>query len=1039
MAKKIALELNIGGVKQSVSSITELETAIRKAKEQLAGVEIGSQKFKDLQGEIRKAQNFAEDLNESIKPQDLEKRVGAYAKVGSAIVSSFAAAQTALSLFGAESEDVGRAATKAQQILTLALTAREVAEGAVAIKTVAANIATIASARAATAATVATRTLWATLAANPLTAIIAAIGLLVTAVIAFTSASEEQKSVTEEVNKALSQESIQYQTQIDLLKQVNGLKSVQLQEIEKLKKAFPGFNALLDKNNILTKQGEEFLKAKAIIQDNLAKIQAAQNKIQEETNNLTAEDAELRLTASLNIETLKGAIENYQFQINEQNKAIAQTNSLLDRQAKSEELAKQRKEDLRKKTEELRKAFLDGRNATVDLSDAIDKFNKSSERYLEIQELLSGTIPSSGTLEQIENFKKYRKELLDTLRPLEKFREESNKAFTLPTKSFEVLFQTVRDQFEGVKSANLGFKETIDGYNKTYSDFLKNNENLSQGQKDVVANLTQAYIKFENFLRETPGLEKFIQNQKTVSTEFQKGLGITKALTGAEQMLFLFGELGLAYGKLTTDFDKDKKLIEIAFDPIEARKNAERYLNEVRQGLFIPIGEQLILSTLEAKRFAQSLTQQGTPAFQKLEGEITKLNTALVEFTTSGSLPKDSIITLEQINQTVNKQVELYKNLGLSIVSYEEQVLSTANKIESAFQGINNSLDETSKAQGVLFKQNIDFIARQLFGVRTKAQKDEDELREKLKKDRVGLGNFYFKLVSDERTKEAALRIKTEEDLLDAYVEFKKLEVDATREAEKDKQDLIKQTFSDINTGISIFSDTLSQISQLSAQSIQNQLEFLEKSTQAQLDNVVGNTETAEKKRQEIREKYDEQRKQLEKQQTLSSLRFSLVQAVANAAQAITSIFAQLGGTPLAFIQSAIVAGLTTAEVAIINEQINMAQMFRKGGLVKAQGGMLLSGPTHEQGGIPLAQMGVIAEGQEAIINRNSLVNYRDLLSTINQAGGGRPLVVNSFDDTRIVEAIAEQRQKPLRAYVLQSEITNQQALSKRLDDLSKI
>jgi len=113
--------------------------------------------------------------------------------------------------------------------------------------------------------------------------------------------------------------------------------------------------------------------------------------------------------------------------------------------------------------------------------------------------------------------------------------------------------------------------------------------------------------------------------------------------------------------------------------------------------------------------------------------------------------------------------------------------------------------------------------------------------------------------------------------------------------------------------------------------------------------------------------------------------------------------------------------------------------MFRKGGLVKAQGGMLLSGPTHEQGGIPLAQMGVIAEGQEAIINRNSLVNYRDLLSTINQAGGGRPLVVNSFDDTRIVEAIAEQRQKPLRAYVLQSEITNQQALSKRLDDLSKI
>ena len=111
---------------------------------------------------------------------------------------------------------------------------------------------------------------------------------------------------------------------------------------------------------------------------------------------------------------------------------------------------------------------------------------------------------------------------------------------------------------------------------------------------------------------------------------------------------------------------------------------------------------------------------------------------------------------------------------------------------------------------------------------------------------------------------------------------------------------------------------------------------------------------------------------------------------------------------------------------------------MRRGGLLRAQGGMLLQGPSHENGGIMLAQMGVVAEGNEAIINRQSTMNFRDLLSTVNQSGGGRPLVVNNFDDSRIVEALAKQQQKPIRAYVLGSEITNEQMIAKRLDDLSK-
>ena len=108
--------------------------------------------------------------------------------------------------------------------------------------------------------------------------------------------------------------------------------------------------------------------------------------------------------------------------------------------------------------------------------------------------------------------------------------------------------------------------------------------------------------------------------------------------------------------------------------------------------------------------------------------------------------------------------------------------------------------------------------------------------------------------------------------------------------------------------------------------------------------------------------------------------------------------------------------------------------------MIRSMGmGGLLEGPSHEQGGIRLAQTGVIAEGGEAVINRVSSVQYRDLLSNINMAGGGVPLVNAGFDDSRLLEALAKQRSEPIRAYVQEQEITNKQAISRRLNQLSSL
>jgi len=99
-------------------------------------------------------------------------------------------------------------------------------------------------------------------------------------------------------------------------------------------------------------------------------------------------------------------------------------------------------------------------------------------------------------------------------------------------------------------------------------------------------------------------------------------------------------------------------------------------------------------------------------------------------------------------------------------------------------------------------------------------------------------------------------------------------------------------------------------------------------------------------------------------------------------------------------------------------------------------------GPSHEQGGISFANGGVNLEGGESVINKVSSLNYGGLLSSINQMGGGAPLVnnpSNSLSEERLIQAIAKTKQEPIRAYVMNSEITSGQAINRRLDELATI
>lgn len=203
MARNIALTLTVDGVQQTITTIGQLEDAIKQAKAQLQGLEIGTEEFKKLQTQIRNADSALKNLQESTEGKKLEETVGRYAKIGSAITGSFAAAQAAIALFGTESEEVAKAAAQAQNLLTLALTGREVAEASVAGATLIADLATKAQTTSTLAADSATKKFYATLAANPYTALLVGVGLLVAALVALTNRTDEAAKKQKELQKTV--------------------------------------------------------------------------------------------------------------------------------------------------------------------------------------------------------------------------------------------------------------------------------------------------------------------------------------------------------------------------------------------------------------------------------------------------------------------------------------------------------------------------------------------------------------------------------------------------------------------------------------------------------------------------------------------------------------------------------------------------------------------------------------------------------------------------------------------------------------------
>lgn len=115
---KVKIELDS---KDALSSIKDLNKALKATKDEMVGLEPGSEGFKKAANRAGELKHQLDEINWSVRgaSRDFGDMIGNLTKVGAGISGAFQAAQGAMNLFGVESENVTEAIQKMQSVMAL--------------------------------------------------------------------------------------------------------------------------------------------------------------------------------------------------------------------------------------------------------------------------------------------------------------------------------------------------------------------------------------------------------------------------------------------------------------------------------------------------------------------------------------------------------------------------------------------------------------------------------------------------------------------------------------------------------------------------------------------------------------------------------------------------------------------------------------------------------------------------------------------------------------------------------------------------------
>ena len=1052
--RTIGLRIELNGFKGVVSSIKQLEEELNKAKQDLNEIEIGSNQFKELSRQISSAEGQLQNLRKSSEGIGLEKQLEGYGKLAGGITSSFAAAQAAVSLFGVESEAVTKAATQAQNLLTLGLAARGVQELAVGAQIVARTIADKAAAAATNASNAALKGLFTTIAANPVGALVTVVGLLVTAVIAFKDEAEDatkaQKEFSEALNKDAGKNIANLQLLVSVIEDTTASTDARKKAINDLSKIFPAYFEKLDKEKILTGQvaievdklKDAILRqaqARALqgrVEENAIAQLDLQDKLTEATNRRIAAEQRLQDTQNQGLVIGGGSVigaagggnTTEAIAINNLNSALEEETKVKDELNKINEKLASDIDKINTLNKENYTTIGDGTDATDDNTDSKNENVKATEAQIKAEKALDTQLKLTNqqyelTLQKVQELIKTSQVQTPEPKVVADLRAIVDARKALEDKTLQEVFKDigfdvnivngafvklednlkkVRDEFglfyDDIREqlAGRALTDSVSEFGVLVGDILNQaSEKLSKGlitkeAFDALKLITDQYGQFNKLIQLTPEIRDIFDVESL--NEFLK---VTR-------------DVNIATGIIKFDYDDITGAVK------EVNKEGINLASSLKQQQTIIAGYQKELESYYTSQYEAGLEQFKTSVES---AKITKEQRA--ELLKAAEEGGDKI---KQVITDISKsQAEGLKTLVDTIVTEENAIRNFLGTIATLQEGVVVPVSETIKKT---LLENTDLLIKE-------TQKVNGIVLDETKTARQNLASFERQIAK----KGIDLTTFTEEEKLKLVKAYLEKQVQATQDAEARKREETKITIDDVQLALQVASQAISDIAAIAADAFQLQLTKLETDYNQTLSTIVGDTEGANKKRIELEEIYQKEKRALEKKAQLTSLAFTLATTIAQGAQAFVNALATLP-PPANAIVAGIQAAITAAQVAIVAKQIQQVQAtpLRRGGMLS--GGGLVTGPSHENGGV-YAGGGMFIEGNEAVINRQSTLQYAPLLSSINQQGGGRPILVSNPMDSRLIEAIAKQNTSPIRAYVVEQDITKAQTINRRLEQLA--
>jgi hypothetical protein len=911
MSQNIALTLTLGGTQKAVSSIAELETALAEAKNELKGLEIGSKAFTKLASDVKIADQRLKDLNKQVEGKDLEARIGDFGKLGGAVGASFASATAAIQLFGFESEDSLAAVTKAQNALTLALGAKAAAEGAYVVKQYASIVATKAQISVTNLLNASTKAFFTTLLTNPFTALLAALGAIIGAMVLL---NDETETVTKtfvdlnEIQKEATKSTVGETQKLKELQRIvtdtNTSQRIRLEAYKELQKIVPSLAAFTLEQAINEGILNKEIQDQITLIENRAKAKAIETKITE----LYQQQFDLVFKAQKELSAFGKEASEIEAKIALQRQG--QVGVLGDLAAQYQENQKQ-VEFLTRSNSAYGVAVNNVLEIQGKQSEILEKLNKQKEADAEAEKkrLEAEKLRADAEARKLFLAGEISKAELDALLRVDKF--VSGDAEIVKELEEKIATQEKWIGTLGLEKTRLQERDEVIEANRTNED--------------------EAFNRFKNYTDAFKSYLEEVRNGKSTTKDFAKEI----AALGDGAQVTRKGLEGLVSPATLVEFDKYQRNLEVIAKSFD---------------LIIGLGKPL------SDTFKDYLTE--------LEATNDETLTAVERSQAAG---KATDLLAKATQQYIDKQ----RSLGSTL---KEEIL-TAN-----FNTIVNQI-KLATTETTAFEDGVEQV------------------------------NEKVKALNNE---------------LESNVELTKNAFD---------KEGLKDFITGLQEGLQNVQGVLGAFQQTFQQSFDFQFDLLEKRYKRITEGIIGDSEESKNKRIEAERAYQAERERLEKQAAKTQLRISLAQSIANTAEAITRVFAQTGIGGI--IAGSLVAAASAASTVTIAQQLAAIDSYQRGGIMRKRGGGLVTGNSHEFGGVKFQGGGVELEGNEAIINRVSTINYMGLLDQINQAGGGAP-ISSAANESRLIEAIAKQRNTPIRAYVVESDITAKQETARRLETLSQ-